>query len=627
MDELSAEEAAANRVEVDAVSIRNGYVYWLEKRPTTGRTTLVRTLIAGDDLPQTVTPEQFDVGSRVHEYGGGAYWVAEDGTAFVVNETDQRIYRLADGDPQPLTPDPATPAAVRYADLRTLPSGRLICVRERHEPDGQVINELITLPADGSGAFEVVAEGRDFYSFPRPNPAGSLLAFTCWDNPQMPWDGTELWVAEIAPDGAITGGGYVAGGPDESLFQPEWSPDGQLYVMSDRTGWWNLCRVDDGELLPVWHVEAECGEPQWEFGYSTYAFLDARRVVVLIRVRGEDQLWLLDVPTGRAEQLQTETTSIKAYVAAADGHIAYVGSAADHLPGVVVQSMVSREWRTVAQPPNPLEVAFVRTPERHWVPTSDRPPIPIWVYSPASGEPDQLPPLIVRPHPGPTSQARARLDLEVQFFTSHGFGVALVDYRGSTGYGRAYRDALTQLWGIADAEDCISVALWLIEVGKADPARIVISGVSAGGFTALRALADCEVFAAASCVSGIVDLLEYRGRTHKFQQHELDRLVGKLPASLARYERRSPAASPGQIDRPVFFAHSVGDAVAPSESVVALAEALSAQGTQHEIHLLEQNGHPPVGPEVRAALLEAEVRFYHAVFDGIARSSIGSGCV
>ena len=615
VEELTAEEAAAARVAVDAVSIRNGYAYWLEKRPGTGRSALVRVLLAGGDRPETMTSDELDVGSRVHEYGGGAYWVAEDDAIFVVNHSDQRIYRLAEDGPQPLTPLAGSPATVRYADLRTLPGGRLICVRERHEPDGQVVNELVVQPANTSGPAAVVAGGRDFYSFPRPDPSGTRLAFTCWDRPQMPWDGTELWLADLAPDGSLIGARRVAGGPDESLFQPEWSPDGQLYVMSDRTGWWNLYRVQVGELEPVYLVEAECGEPQWEFGYSTYAFFDARQVVVLCRERGEDKLLLLDVHTGRAEQLPTEATSIKAYLAAGDGQVAYISGTPSQLPAVFIRSVGSLNERPASQLQSPLSTGAVPRLERHWVPSDHGLPVPIWLHLP-SGSPDSPPPLVVRPHPGPTSQTRPRLDPDVQFFTSRGFAVAEVDYRGSTGYGRVYRQALSHLWGIADVEDCIAVARWLSATGRADPARTVISGASAGGFTALRALILSDVFAAASCVSGIVDLLEFRRRTHKFQHHDLDRLVGPFPESLQVYESRSPINLVDQIDRPVFLAHGLNDPVVPAAAVQALARALLMQGTPHIARFFEHEGHPPGRPENRAALLQAELTFYQAVFAG-----------
>lgn len=614
-EELSAEQAAAARVVVDAVSIRNGYVYWLEKRPETGRTVLVRALLADGDRPETMTPDDLDVGSRVHEYGGGAYWVAEDDAMFVVNEPDQRIYRLTDGGPKPLTPSSGSPATVRYADLRTLPGGRLVCVRERHEPDGQVVNELVTLPADEPGPVAVVASGRDFYSFPRPDSSGTCLAFTCWDHPQMPWDGTELWLADLTPDGILTGARRVAGGAEESLFQPEWSPDGQLYVMSDRTGWWNLYRVQTDELEPVYVVEAECGEPQWEFGYSTYAFLHARQVVILCRERGEDELHLLDLHTDHAEQLPTEATSIKAYLAACDGQVAYISGTPSQLPAVLIRSVASGDERPASELTSPLSTGAVPRLQRHWVPSGARLPVPIWLYPP-SVPPDNPPPLLVRAHSGPTSQTRPRLDADVQFFTSRGFAVADVDYRGSTGYGRAYRQALSHLWGIADAEDCITVARWLAARAQADSTRTVISGASAGGFTALRALVLSDVFVAASCVSGIVDLLEFQSQTHKFQHHELDRLVGPLPESLPSYKGRSPTNLVDQIDRPVFFAHGLDDPVVPAATVRGLAQALRSRGTPQVARFFEHEGHPPSRPENRATLLQAEFDFYQAGFAG-----------
>ena len=619
-DEPTAEQAAATRVVVDAVSIRHGYAYWLERRPETGRTVLVRSLLASSDRPETLTPDELDVGSRVHEYGGGAYWVAENDAIFVVNQPDQRIYRLADGrladgGPQPLTPPAGSPATVRYADLRTLPGDRLVCVRERHEPDGQVVNELVTLPASTSGPAAVAARGRDFYSFPRPDPSGTRLAFTCWDQPQMPWDGTELWLANLAEDGSLTDARRVAGGPDESLFQPEWSPDGQLYVMSDRTGWWNLYRVQAGELEPVYVVEAECGEPQWEFGYSTYTFLDARQVLILCRDQGQDKLLLVDLHTGHVDQLPTEATSIKAYLAADAGHLAYIAGTPSKLPAVLIRSVNSTHDRPASQLKGPLPNGAVLRPERHWVPSDHGRPVPIWLHLP-SEPPDSPPPLLVRPHPGPTSQTRPRLDPDVQFFTSRGFAVADVDYRGSTGYGRAYRQALSHLWGIADAEDCITVARWLAACERTDSARTVISGASAGGFTALRALVLSDVFVAASSVSGIVDLLEFHRRTHKFQHHELDRLVGPLPVSLPVYQSRSPSDLVDQIDRPVFLAHGLDDPVVPAGAVQALVRALQRRGTPHVARFLEHEGHPPGRPENRAALLQAELDFYQAVFAG-----------
>jgi dipeptidyl aminopeptidase/acylaminoacyl peptidase len=430
----------------------------------------------------------------------------------------------------------------------------------------------------------------------------------------MPWDGTELWLGDLAPDGALIGSHRVAGGPDESLFQPEWSPDGQLYVMSDRSGWWNLYRLQHGELKPAFLIETECGEPQWEFGYSTYAFLDPHRIVVLGRDRGEDRLLLVDISNGRAEKLSTEATSIKAYLAAEDGRIAYVAGTPSRLPAVLLRSAGTSRERLASTAPSGRQTGHLLQPERHWVPGAGF-PVPIWLHLP-SAPPDSAPALIVRPHPGPTSQARPRLDPEVQFFTSRGFAVADVDYRGSTGYGRHYRQALSHLWGIADAEDCIAVAHWLADNRRADPTRMVISGASAGGFTALRALVLGEIFVAAACVSGIVDLHDFRQHTHKFQRHEPDRLIGPLPDALAAYESRSPLNLVDQLDRPIFLAHGLNDKVASPDAVQALARTLRSRGSALVTRFFDDEGHTISRPENRAALLQLELAFYHAVFAG-----------
>jgi dipeptidyl aminopeptidase/acylaminoacyl peptidase len=323
---------------------------------------------------------------------------------------------------------------------------------------------------------------------------------------------------------------------------------------------------------------------------------------------------LVDVATGHTDQLPTKTTSIKAYLATENDHLAYIAGTPIQLPVVYVRSIESDE-RPVTEAPIVLPTKDVSRAERYWVPTDRQFALPIWLYRPPV-PPDCPPPLVLRPHPGPTSQTRPRLDPEVQFFTSRGFAVADVDYRGSTGYGRIYRQALSGLWGIADAEDCISVADWLADIGWVDPDRMVISGVSAGGFTALRALVLGEVFVAASCVSGIVDLLEFRQRTHKFQRHELDQLIGPLPDNLPSYESRSLLDLVYQIDRPVFLVHGLSDPVVPAGSVQALAQALRLRGMPHVARFFEHEGHPPSRPENRAASLRTELAFYQAVFAG-----------
>jgi hypothetical protein len=407
---ISAERVVAARRSVDALTVRGGAAYWLEKRPEWGRTVLLCRHLTGNQAgPITVTPDWFDVRSRVHEYGGGAYWVADDGAVFAVRDEDQRIYRLdTDGRVTAVTAETGSPPAHRFADLRGLPGGWLACVRERHEPEGHVLNELVALPIDGSAPPRLVASGKDFYLFPRPEPAGKQLAFTWWDHPQMPWDGTELWLADLKPNGFLTRERRVAGGPMESLFQPEWSPDGQLYVMSDRTGWWNLYRCHEDNLEPVWLTEAECGEPQWEFGYTTYAFLDHHRIVILCRENGLDQLRLFDLHTGAAELLPTSATSVKPYLAA-DEQPVYLGGGPDELPALFAYDFDAGQSRLLGGEPL---AAPASSCHRFQVPVVHG--IDVWVnfYPPAVTFDHRRPALLLRAHLGPRSQARIRLDLE-----------------------------------------------------------------------------------------------------------------------------------------------------------------------------------------------------------------------
>jgi dipeptidyl aminopeptidase/acylaminoacyl peptidase len=607
---ISAEQAVLARRSVDALTVRSGMAYWLEKRSEWNRTVLLRRPLDEDPGgPLPVMPDWFDVGSQVHEYGGGAYWVADDGTVFAVHDEDQRIYRLdPDGSVGPLTPETGSPPAHRFADLRTLPRGRLVSVRERHESDGQVLNELVVVPIDGSAPPRVVASGRDFYSFPRPDPAGHRLAFTCWDHPQMPWDGTELWLADITSDGSLTRQQWVAGGSTESLFQPEWSPDNELYVMSDRTGWWNLYRAHEDGLNPVWITRGECGEPQWEFGYSTYTFLDSQRIVILSREEGLDRLRLLDLHTGEAELLSVPATSVKPYLAA-EKQLAFLGGGPDELTAPLTYDQTDGRVRLLgSEPPT--------APRQPWrrLRVSRTGKLDVWVnlYPPAGSLPDdQPPPLLLRAHPGPRSQARIRLDLETLFFTSRGYAVADIDYRGSTGYGRLFRNALIHSWGVVDAEDCAAVAQHLADAGLVDQLRTVIYGESAGGYTALRALATTDVFVAAICVSAIVDLERYRQRTHKFQRYETDLLVGPFPEQGQVYHERSPAGLVRSIDRPVLFVHGNSDPIAPVEAVKTMAGVLGS-GRDRAL-FFDHEGHPVRQSKNRTALLIAAEHFLEDV--------------
>lgn len=555
-------------VSVDAVQMVGDQVYWIEGRA--GGDVLVRSRGSAD--AEEVLSPGVTVASYVHEYGGGAYLATEDGLWFV-RADDQQIWTANPAGLHAVTAAPEH-GEDRYADLRLTPAGLLVAVRERHH-NGEVTNELVMLPADGSAPPWPVAQGWDFYSFPRPSPDGTMLAFTTWRHPLMPWDGTWLWIAEIRKDGTLGTARHVAGGPEESVFQPEWSPGGVLHFMSDRTGWWNLyARRPDGHIVSLVHLEsAELATAQWEFGYSTYAFLDNDRIALLAQRGGATQLhiWDRQRPTVRAVELPY--TSIKPYLAARTSKVAMIAATPDRMPAVAVVNLdsgTSRELTTATgaapewQVPNPEAISFTargggRVHATLHRPRSDQsaPPIPV----------------IVRAHPGPTGNAPLRLDPWVQFFVSHGFAVLDVDYRGSTGYGRAYRNALRGQWGVLDVSDCVDAVHAAGQDRSIDPTRAVITGASAGGYTALRAATTTTHFRAATVRSAIVDPVAWRTAAPKFQSHHANLLLGPVN----NWQERS-LLRPGITARcPILALHGERDTVTPPDQVRELAATLGEQ--------------------------------------------------
>lgn len=566
----------------DAVAIAGEAVYWVEGRAE--RDTLVRwtPAVAGQD----VLPPGSSVGSLVHEYGGGAYLATPNGLWFC-RADDQRIYRAGTDRAHPITPASGD-GAHRYADLRLTRNGLLVCVRERHEPTG-VINELVALPADGSSTPRVIAEGWEFYSYPRPSPDGRQLAWTSWNSPLMPWDGSWLWIAELHRDGQLGTPRHVAGGPDESIFQPEWSPDGELYFVSDRTEWWNLyAHHRSGQTAPVLQVQAEIGVAQWEFGYATYAFLHHNRIAVLLQEGSRQRLAVLDEPSGRLDPITLPYSSIKPYLATDGRHVTLIGSSHQQPPTVALIDSTTGAVRelTTTRSGSP---ATTPTPEKITFPTRDGSTAYGLLHPTATAQP---PPLIVRPHPGPTSNTTERPDAYMAFFTSRGFALLDVDYHGSTGYGRHYRNALRGQWGQLDVTDCADAVQHLAATGRIDPTRAVISGASAGGYTALRALATTDVFAAGVARSAVIDPLAWRDAAPKFQTHHTDLLIGPWPQAQATYHQRSVLHHADAITRPVLLIHGEDDTVTPITHAQALAEALGTCASlvplAHEGHMLRQ---------------------------------------
>jgi dipeptidyl aminopeptidase/acylaminoacyl peptidase len=606
-----------------AVCAATGAVFWNEGRPSEGG----RQVIVRDGVD--VLPEGFGARTLVHEYGGLSYAVAPDGSWLVFsNLADQRLYRVElDGAgssvsaPVALTAEPPVPMATRFADPVVSPDGAwVVCVRERHHGSSalDVSNDVVAVPAAGGGEPVVLAEGHDFFAAPRLSPDGASLCWLSWDHPNMPWDGTELWVAPFA-DGRLVGEpGLVAGGPTESVSQPRWSPDGALHFVSDRTGWWNLHR--EGRRDPLVAREAEFTGPDWVFGQSSYGFLDDGRIVAAWSEKNLDRLSIFGLDgSDEVGEVVVETglTSIGSLHVLGDAVVAIGGSATSSpavvriaLPGGAVEVVKRGRAGTV-------DPGYVSVPEAIEFPTTGGATAHAFYYPPTNadfaGGDGELPPLIVMSHGGPTSATTSVLDLGQQYWTSRGFAVVDVNYGGSTGYGREYRDRLQGAWGIVDVDDCVAAAEWLASEGRVDGARMVIRGGSAGGYTTLAALAFRDVFAGGASHYGVADAEALAKDTHKFESRYLDGLIGPYPSARDVYVERSPIHHTDSLDKPMILFQGLEDKVVPPEQAEMMAEALRAKGVPFAYVPFEgeQHGFRQAPNIIRAA--EAELWFYGRV--------------
>jgi dipeptidyl aminopeptidase/acylaminoacyl peptidase len=564
-------------------------------------------------------PAGFNARTRVHEYGGGAY-LAHGGTVFFSNFEDQRLYRVDDGAaPRAITPEPSTPAALRYADGRLTPDGRLIvCVRESHE-GREVTNEIAVLPADGDGEPQTLVSGSDFYSFPRPSPDGRKLAWTSWDHPRMPWDGTALWVAELGPEGTVGEPQLIAGGPEESIFQPEWSPDGTLHFVSDRSGWWNLYRRTGEEDQPLAPMEAEFGVPQWIFGISTYAFLPDGTIACAYSSEGLARLGRLRPGADRIEELEpTHLPADLPILRSRGSKLIYVGASPTEAAAVVTLDTESGELEILARSiEKDIDRSYISVPRSIEFPTEDGLTAYALFYPPrnkdAEGPPDERPPLIVSSHGGPTGQADPNLDPSVQFWTSRGFAYVDVNYGGSTGYGRVYRERLRLKWGIVDTDDCLNAARHLAKVGAVDGERLAIRGGSAGGYTTLCALAFHDLFAAGASYYGVADNELLLEDTHKFESRYLDGLIGPYPEAAATYRERSPIHAADRISCPVILFQGLEDEVVPPEQAEEMAAALEHNRIPYAYLAFEGEQHGFRRAETIRRTNEAELYFYSRI--------------
>jgi dipeptidyl aminopeptidase/acylaminoacyl peptidase len=569
---------------LDALQVDDGAVYWLERRPGTGRAALVR-LTPGQG-PHDVTGAETDVRSRVHEYGGGALHVRA-GVSHFVNGTDQQVFRHdAEGETR-LTDD-----ACRYADMRPLASGDLVAVRECHD-DAGVVNDIVHIDGAGRDAPTVLVSGADFYASPRPSPDGRSLAWLSWDHPSLPWIGTELWLGRLTGDGHVSDARLVAGGPGESVFQPDWSPDGTLHFASDRSGWWNLYRMTGGTAEPVAPMAAEFGWPQWGLDPQAYCFLGDDRIACLVSIDGAQRLGVIE-PGGKFREIALPFRAYRAI--ATDGRDAYAIAAAPDRPAQVVRVDLAAESVEVLHAPGAaLDRRRLSRPEAVDLAGSDGRRIHGLFYPPWHPDfpagPGSAPPLILMCHGGPTVQVLPGYRPGIHFWTSRGFAVLEINYRGSSGWGRDYREALDGRWGIAEVADCADAARQLAAEGRVDPERMVIRGSSAGGFTTLAALAATDTFAAGISYYGISDLTLLRAGTHKFESHALDWLIGDWPAEAEEYRRRSPLEQVDAIEAPLLLLHGRLDRVVPVEQSELMAQRLAERGVYCLTAYFDDEGH------------------------------------
>jgi dipeptidyl aminopeptidase/acylaminoacyl peptidase len=588
-------------------------IYWLESRPYQAGRSVVVSQSTGDDI----LPPPFNARTKVHEYGGGAWTVAE-GALYFSNFADQRLYCLKPGasDPQPLT----AAGPMRYADgLIDRPRAAWVGVREDHSIAGrEPVNTLVRID---DGGVAIIASGHDFYSSPRLSPDGAWLAFLAWDHPRMPWDGTTLYALPLSANGMPSGEPVaIAGGEDESVFQPEWAPDGSdLFFISDRTGWWNLYRyaLDTRQTTAVAPMDGEFGQPQWVFGLATYAFAGAGRLVSTYSSKGLGRLAVIDLRTGALTPLELPYTDYSS-IQAQDNLVVFRAGSASTPASYVLLDLATgttetlRKSTTQADDPD-IARYFTRVESLEFPTDGDRTAFGLYypACNPDHQAPDgEKPPLLVKCHGGPTSAASSVLDLRIQYWTSRGISVLDVNYGGSTGFGRAYRERLDGNWGIVDVQDCIHGARFLAHRGLVDGERSVITGGSAGGYTTLAALTFHKYFRGGASYYGVSDLAMLAEDTHKFESRYLDSLVGPYPECKELYRERSPVHYVECLSAPVIFFQGDEDQVVPPNQTETMVDALRRNGIPVGYLLFSGEQHGFRKAENIKRSLDAELYFY-----------------
>jgi dipeptidyl aminopeptidase/acylaminoacyl peptidase len=591
--------------------------YWIEMRPTEGgRNVIVKRNRHGSITD--VIPPPFNARTRVHEYGGGDYMV-RDGAVYFSNFPDQRFYVVKEG----LQAQAITPVGdVRYADAVIDDArGRLICVREDHTvPGREAVNTLATLKLEGNDDYgRVLVSGNDFYSSPRLSPDGTRLVWLTWNHPNMPWDGSELWLGTFGEDGILATTERIAGGREESIFQPEWSPDGVLYFVSDRSGWWNLYHLNEfGGIEPVYEMRAEFGMPQWGFGMSSYAFESKERIVCAYIESGISRLGLIDTLMKRLQPIDSPYTDIR-HVRATSGQAVMRAASPTEPPSIVRLALESGSFEILRRSNNlEIDAEDISSPRVVEFPTEDGLSAYGFFYAPKNrnfrAADGQRAPLLVMSHGGPTAAATTALSLTIQYWTSRGIAVLDVNYGGSSGYGRAYRERLKDKWGIVDVNDCVNGARYLVEIGEADGKRLMITGGSAGGYTTLCALTFRDVFRAGASHYGISDAEALEKDTHKFESRYSNGLIGPYPERRDLYYERSPINFTNRLACPVIFFQGLEDKVVPPNQAEIMVAALREKGIPVAYLPFEGEQHGFRQAKNIKRALDGELYFYSRVF-------------
>lgn len=598
---------------------RDGSVFWLETRPgNAGRTSLVQRLPDGQRIDWS--REDQNIRTRVHEYGGGAWGMAEN-IIVAVNNDDQRVHLFSSPqDCRPITPE--TDGQLRYADFEVDPvRQQIFCVREDHRTNGEPHNALVALPISDHLSEGVVLDGgHDFVSSPRLSPDGRHLAWVTWDHPNMPWDGSRLWMASIDPLGHLTSTPEcIAGGLEVAITQPRWAPDGALWFLSDKTGWWNLWRYNGQTaecVIP--HAADFCGPP-WEFAQHNYGFTADGGLCGLVTIGGMWKLWRKPPTETEPHLFELPYSALSELSIQGDRCVMCAGGAT--LANVILALDLSQHGAVPIVDSGALPVSedYLSDPEVIIFPVEQRREAHAFLYMPKNADhqadAEGLPPLIIRAHGGPTSSASTHLRLATQYWTSRGFALVDVNYGGSAGFGRPYRERLTGQWGARDVRDCLAAAQYLIDQDRVDAKGIFISGSSAGGLTVLNAMADSSIIRGGVCLYGVTELSALLDETHKFESRYLDKLIGQWPEDKNVYDARSPMNYPEKIQAPVLFCQGEEDRVVPPSQTEGMYTMLKKCGVETSYHLFPGEQHGFRKPETIVRVAELEEAFYRNLLE------------